>query len=108
MAFTVWMGDEGMRNGRRGEEEQRRAFAVLAVVEIHPRRAAGHVVDLEEAVVAVHRHVAAEKVGELAQRLVVDVLIGISLVVDPADIDVRNGLVFPHGSGSPACSGSLA
>ncbi len=94
-----------MRDGRRGEEEQRGALAVLPVVEIDPRRAAGHVVDLEEAVVAVHRHVAAEEVGQLAEGLVVHVLVGISLVVDLADVDVRNGLVFPHDPRPPACSG---
>ncbi|MNE97068.1 hypothetical protein D3C80_1953620 [compost metagenome] len=48
-----------------------------------------------------NRHIAAEEVRELAKSLVVHFGIGVSLVVDLADVDVGYGLALRHGDLSP-------
>lgn len=97
MAIGVRLGDEGVRHGRRGEEEHRPRLQVLALVEIDPHRAVLHVVHLEETVVPVRRHVATEESGQVAQRIVVHLGVGIALVVDLPNVDVGDRLALWHG-----------
>ncbi|MNC70077.1 hypothetical protein D3C75_1208510 [compost metagenome] len=51
---------------------------------------------LEKAVMAVHRHVTAEEIRQLAQRLVVHLGIGITLIVGLANMDVGDGRPHCH------------
>ncbi len=98
MAFAVGLGDEGVGNGRRGQEEHRPRLQILLIVEVDPHRAALHVMHLEETVVAMHRHVATEEAGQVAELVVVHLGIGVTLVVDLADVDVGNRLAWVHGA----------
>ncbi|MCY1418745.1 hypothetical protein D9M71_343130 [compost metagenome] len=96
MAVTVRIGDKGVRNGRRREEEHRPFLQVALVIEVHPHRAALDVMHLEKAVMAVHRHVTAEEIRQLAQRLVMHLGIGITLIVGLADMDVGDRRPYCH------------
>lgn len=97
VAFAVGLGDEGMGNGWWREEKHRPRFQVLLVVEVNPHRAAFHIVHLEKPVVTVHRHVAAEEPGQVAQLVVMHLRVGVTLVVDLADVDVGDRLAIAHG-----------
>ncbi|MCY1362575.1 hypothetical protein D9M69_492990 [compost metagenome] len=101
MAIGVLLGNKGMGDGRWREEEQRPFLTVLLLIEIDPHRPALHVVHLEEAVVAMHRHVAAEEIRQLSEGFVVHLGIGVTLVVDLANVDVGDGLPLCHGDRSP-------
>src|SRR3990167_11233609 len=96
MTIAVGIGDEGMGKGRRGEEEHRPLLLVAPVVQVDADHAALDVMHLKKAVVAMHRHVAAEEVRQLAKGLVVHVGIGVTLVVNLANIDVGDGLRVAH------------
>ncbi|MNJ70761.1 hypothetical protein D3C77_672430 [compost metagenome] len=97
MPVAVGFGDEGMRHGRRREEEHRPGLDVLLVIQVHPHCPRLYVMHLEKPVMAVHRHVAPEKARQVAQPVVVHLAVAVALVVDLADVDVRNRMPIAHG-----------
>ena len=96
MAVAVWLGDEGMRHRRRRQEEHRPGLDVLLIIQVHPHRTGLHVMHLKKPVVPVNGHVAPEKPGKVAQPVVVHLAVAVALVVDLADVDVRNGMPITH------------
>ncbi|MNP11341.1 hypothetical protein D3C76_1035240 [compost metagenome] len=96
MSVTVGLGHEGMGNGRRCEEEHRAGFDVLLIIEIHPHGAALDVVHLEEPVVAMNRHVAAEKIRQVGESVVMHFGVAVALVVHLTNVDVGDRLTVSH------------
>ena len=68
----------------------------MLVLQKHPDRAVLHVVDLEKPVMAMHRHIATEETCQIAELVVMDFGIAVALIVDLADVDVRNRLSLSH------------
>ncbi|MNH06009.1 hypothetical protein D3C79_653640 [compost metagenome] len=97
MAVAVRLGDEGVRHRRRRQEEHRPRLDVLLIVQVHPHRAGLHVMHLKKPVVTVHGHVAPEEPGKVAQPVVMHLAVTVALVVDLADVDVRNRMPIAHG-----------
>ncbi|MNP37460.1 hypothetical protein D3C76_1309100 [compost metagenome] len=53
---------------------------------------------------AVHRHVAAEEPGQVAELVVVHLGIAVALVIDLTDVDVGDWLALAHGPAHSCCS----
>lgn len=93
---AVLLSDEGMRDRRGRKEEHRAGLDVLLIIEIHTDGTRFHVVNLEEPIMPMDRHVPAKKSGEIAQSVVVNLAIAVALVVHLADVDIRDWLAISH------------
>jgi hypothetical protein len=92
MADRVLIRMEGVRNLRRGEDQQRRIAAVDSVIQIQPDAALNQQVHLKKTIVAVGRGVSSEELGQALEGLLMDVTFRVATVIDPANMDIRNCL----------------
>ncbi|MNC26623.1 hypothetical protein D3C75_747620 [compost metagenome] len=79
-----------------GEKKHGARFDVLLIIKIDPHRSALDVMHLEKSIVAVHGHVAPKETRQVAELVVMHLTIAVALIVDLADVDVRNWIPIVH------------